>query len=282
MSPHALRAGGIVLGLALGLAAARVADRLPVRYGITHLVTGAKRQRRNAIVVALVLACGAGIGELLARAPGLEAWHAAAILGVNLVLASAVIAAAAVDLEHMILPNELTLGGAAIALLSSPVRNVGLEGSIVGAVVGFAVAYVPFVVYKRLRGQSGMGLGDAKLAILAGAWFGPIGAVLVLFGAVALMPLTAVAIRGLGLAYRIPESVTAELDELRARAAAGDEEARRELEDDPMAGDVGDGDGAANPLSTRLPLGPFLAAACLVLLFARRFIEGALLSWLSG
>lgn len=277
MSPHALRAGGIVLGIVLGLLGARVADRLPPRYGITHLVKGAKRTRRNAIVVVVIAACGAAIGEMLARAPGLEAWHAASILVVNLVVATAVVAAAAVDLEHMILPDELTLGGALVCLLSSPIRNVGWRGALLGAAVGFAVAYVPFVVYKRLRGRSGMGLGDAKLAILAGAWFGPLGAVLVLFGGVALMPLTALVLRALGVEYRIPESVAAELADLRARAEAGDEEARAELEDDPMAADVADG-----ALSTRLPLGPFLALACLVLLFTRRFVEPWLLAWLSG
>ncbi len=277
MSPHALRAGGIVLGIALGLGGARVADLLPPRYGITHLVKGAKRTRRSAIVVVIVAACGAAIGEMLARADGLETWHAWSILVVNLLVASAVVAAAAIDLEHMILPNELTLGGALVCLLTSPIRNVGWRGALLGAVVGFAVAYLPFVIYKRLRGRSGMGLGDAKLAILAGAWFGPIGAVLVLFGGVALMPLAAVALRALGIEYRVPESVTAELEELRARAEAGDEEARLELADDPMAADVADG-----ALSARLPLGPFLAFACIVLLFTRRFVEPWLLAWLTG
>ncbi len=280
MSPHALRAGGVALGIVLGLLGARVADRLPSRYGITHLVTGAKRARRNAVVVVLVTLIGAAIGELVARAMtdvGLEPWHASAILGVNLLVASAVVAAAAIDLEHMILPDELTLGGALVCLLSSPIRNVGWRGALIGAAVGLAVAWVPFAIYKRLRGHSGMGLGDAKLAILAGAWFGPIGAVLVLFGGVALMPLAAFALRAAGAPYQVPESVQADIAELRARAEAGDEEAARELEDDPMAADVADG-----ALSARMPLGPFLALACLVLLFTRRYVEPWLLAWLSG
>lgn len=277
MSPYALRAGGAVLGLAFGLLGARLADVLPRRYGITHLVTGAKRTRRNAFVVAVIAGSSAVMGAMLARIEDLEPWHAWLLLVVNLVAVTAVVSAAAIDLEHMILPNELTLGGALVCLASSPLRNVGWMNALLGAAVGLFVAYVPLLVYKRLRGRSGMGLGDAKLAVLAGAWFGPLGAVLVLFGGAVLMPLTALGMRLAGASYRMPESVAAELAELRALAEAGDEEARAALADDPMAADVADG-----ALSVRLPLGPFLALACLVLLFARRFIEPAILGWLAS
>jgi hypothetical protein len=75
----------------------------------------------------------------------------------------------------------------------------------------------------------------------------------------------------------VPESVIAEIAALRERADAGDPEAKAALEDDPMAADVADG-----VLGTRLPLGPFLALASLLLLFARRWIEGAVLAWISG
>lgn len=277
MSPHALRAGGIVFGIVLGVLSARLVDLLPARYGITHLVTGAKRRRRNIAVIALVAACGLGLGDVLARAPDVAAWHASTLLVVNLLVAAAIVASAAIDLEHMILPNELTIGGAALCLASSPLRHVGLRDSLIGAVVGLLVAYVPFAVYKRMRGRSGMGLGDAKLAILAGAWFGPLGAVLVLFGGVASLSIAAVVMHVAKVSYRIPESVAADIAELRRRAEAGDADARAELEDDPMAADVAEG-----ILSARLPLGPFLGLSCLVLLFGRRSVEQLVLGWLAG
>jgi leader peptidase (prepilin peptidase)/N-methyltransferase len=272
-----LRVAGVVVGLLLGVLATRLADVLPGRYDITHLVTGAKRTRRNVVVVALVTACSAGIAEILARTSDLGTTHALLLLAFHATVAMMIICASAIDLEHMILPNELTLGGAVLCVATSPVRSIGIIDSALGAVTGFVVAYVPFWIYKRVRGRSGMGLGDAMFAVLAGAWFGPLGAVLVLFGGALLMPIATIVLRVLRVEYTIPESVIAEIAELREQAEAGDADAKAALEDDPMAADVAEG-----MLGTRLPLGPFLALASLILLFARRWIEGAVRSWLSG
>jgi leader peptidase (prepilin peptidase) / N-methyltransferase len=272
-----LRVAGVVVGLLLGLIATKLADVLPGRYDITHLVTGAKRTRRNIIVIALSTACSAGIAEVLARTGELTLAHALLLLLFHATVAMIVVCASAIDLEHMILPNELTLGGAVLCVATSPLRSIGIIDSALGAVTGFAIAYVPFWIYKRIRGRSGMGLGDAMFAVLAGAWFGPLGAVLVLFGGVFLMPLATIVLRVLRIEYSIPDSVVAEIADLRAQAAAGDADAKATLEDDPMAADVAEG-----VLTARLPLGPFLALASLILLFARRFIEGAVRAWLSG
>jgi leader peptidase (prepilin peptidase)/N-methyltransferase len=188
-----------------------------------------------------------------------------------------IVCASAIDLEHMILPNELTLGGAVLSVATSPFRSIGIVDSAVGAVTGFAIAYVPFWIYKRIRGRSGMGLGDAMFAVLAGAWFGPLGAVLVLMGGAFLMPVATLVLRVLRIEYTVPESVVAEISELRKQAEAGDADAKAALDDDPMAADVAEG-----VLGTRLPLGPFLALASLVLLFARRPIEAVVRAFLSG
>lgn len=272
-----LRASGVVVGLLLGLLATRLANSLPGRYGITHLVTGKKRTRRNVILVAIIVATSAGIADVLARADDLETWHALLLLAFHASIAATIVCASAIDLEHMILPNELTVGGAVVCLVTSPVRSIGIVDSAIGAVTGFLVAYVPFWIYKRVRGHSGMGLGDAMFGVLAGAWFGPLGAVLVLFGAVFFMPLATVVMRIAGIQYEIPESVVADIADLRAKADAGDADAKAELADDPMAADVSGG-----MLKARLPLGPFLALSCLILLFARRFIEPALRAWFGG
>jgi len=93
--------------------------------------------------------------------------HAVFLLATNAIVAMSVLAAAAIDLEHMILPNTLTLGVAALCVLTSPLRSVGVIGSLAGAIVGLVLAYLPFALLKRLRGESSMGLGDAKLAIMA-------------------------------------------------------------------------------------------------------------------
>ena len=275
VDPNLLRAAGAAIGLVLGLVATKLADALPRRYGITHLVTGVRRSRRNVILVALSMLCAAGIAHVLTGAHDDSLAHAAFLLLVNAVVASSVLAAAAIDLEHMILPNELTIGPAVLCLASSPLRSVQLYGSVAGALVGLALAYLPFLLYKRLRGQSGMGLGDAKLALMAGAWHGVAGAPFVLFLGALQSALAAMFMRLLGITYEEPESVKAEIRELRARAAAGDEEAKSELADDPMAGEAREG-----TLGMRLPLGPFLALACIEVLFLRRWLVEHVLGWL--
>jgi len=278
-----LEVGGAVLGLLMGLVGARLADLLPARYGITHLVTGSRRRIRNIVVVAIVTMCAFGVGVTIARVSDMERWQAWLLLAVHTTVFTAVVAGAAIDLEHMILPNELTLGGALICLASSPARSIGIVDSAIGAFVGLLVAYVPFVLYKKLRGRSGMGLGDAKLAILAGAWFGPIGAVLVLFFGSALMPLTAITMRVIGVSYRIPESVAAEVADLRKRAAEGDAEAKAELADDPMAdSEENVGNGVEGTMAIRMPLGPFLALGCLIVFFLRRELDTLIRAWLSS
>ncbi|MBX3204837.1 MAG: prepilin peptidase [Labilithrix sp.] len=275
LDPNLFRAAGGALGALLGAIAGKLADALPRRYGITHLVTGPRRSRRNVALVVLSTLCSLAIAHMLAGAGDVSLARALFLLATNGVVASAVLAGAAIDLEHMILPNELTLGPAVLCLVTSPFRSVGLVGSVVGALVGLAIAYLPFLLYKRMRGQSGMGLGDAKLALMAGAWHGIAGAPFVLFLGALQSTLAAIVMRVAGLEYSEPESVKAEIRELRARAEAGDEEAKRELEDDPMAGDAREG-----TLGMRLPLGPFLALGCVEVLLLRRWLVDGVLDWL--
>ena len=81
--------------------------------------------------------------------------------------------------------------------------------------------------------------------------------------------------RILGLSYPIPESVTAEIASLRARAEAGDAAAREELDADPMAAE-----GRGGVLGMRLPFGPFLALGCIEVLFLRRWLTENVVGWL--
>ncbi|HVH42787.1 MAG TPA: hypothetical protein VM925_10610, partial [Labilithrix sp.] len=75
--------------------------------------------------------------------------------------------------------------------------------------------------------------------------------------------------------YDVPESVKAEIQALRARADAGDEEAKDMLDGDPMVGETRRG-----WLGMRLPLGPFLALGCLEVLFLRRWLVDHVVAWL--
>ncbi|MBX3186328.1 MAG: prepilin peptidase [Labilithrix sp.] len=267
LSPHLVRALGGLFGLAGGVAAGRLADALPPRYEIRHLTQGSARARRNVVLVVLGILIGVALAHFTLMAPERSVARAGIAFGTNLVLAISLTGAAAVDLEHMILPNEVTLGGAALALATAYFRDVGLVGALVGMVAGVAITYLPALLYKKIRGRSGMGIGDAKLALLAGAWLGAEGVLFVIFAGAVQSALSATVMRLAGFQLAVPESVKAEIDELRAKAAAGDAEARELLGDDPMAADVGDA--LAN---MRLPLGPFLVLGCLEFLFGQREI----------
>ncbi|GAC1357181.1 MAG: A24 family peptidase [Polyangiales bacterium] len=121
--------------------------------------------------------------EVLAAHPSSALAPLVARAFVDTALALGLVAAAFIDLDHMFLPNPITLGGAALALLSAPLRpELGWAQAALGMAVGFFVVYLPFIaLYRVLRGKQGMGLGDAKLLALIGAWFGWPGALFALF-----------------------------------------------------------------------------------------------------
>lgn len=272
LAPSLCLAVALVCSVLAGIGAVALADRLPGAYGIQLLVVGKRRTVRNLVVMFVTIAGGLGLGAILNGAD-VPIGRAAVFFFTNLLLVAGLAASAAVDFEHMVLPNELTLGGAVLALATSPWRIVGWKGALIGAAIGLFVSVVPAIFYKVVRGHSGVGLGDAKLAIMAGAWHGPVGALFVLLAGAVQSLLCAVVMRVLDVSYTTPPSVLAEIEELRRKAAAGDEDAKAELADDPMAVDGGEGLG-----KMRLPLGPFLALASIEFLFARPWIT-ELVGW---
>lgn len=269
---------GAILGALFGLFAAWLAGVLPERYGIRHFPPASAVRRRNGMLVAASSAVGAGVGHVLAGIGGDALWHVGLLLVVNAGVAATLLAGLAIDVEHMILPNEITLGTALVCLASSPFRSVGLEMSIAGAAVGFAFTYGPFLLYKLVKKESGMGVGDAKLAVAAGAWHGLEGMLFVVFAGAVQHVLLGLGLSVLGRRYEIPESVRAEIAELRARAAAGDQDAANELADDPLATE----DPSGSALKMRLPMGPALVVASIEVLFLRRWLLGHVVPWLFG
>lgn len=78
-----------------------------------------------------------------------------------------------IDFDHMILPDEFTLGGIVLGLLGAwlnPEREFApaLYGVLMGGGFLWAVAYIYFL----LRNQEGMGGGDIKLLAWIGAYLG--------------------------------------------------------------------------------------------------------------
>lgn len=274
---------GAVVGALFGLLAAWLANVLPGRYGITHFPPAANVKRRNVALVLASAIVGAGVGHILQGVEGDALWHVALLLVVNAGVSAVLLSGFAIDVEHMILPNEITLGTTLVCLVTSPFRSVGWKMSIAGALVGFALTYGPFLLYKLVKKESGMGVGDTKLAVAAGAWHGLEGMLFVIFiGAIQHIVL-GYGLRALGLSYEIPASVRAEIKALKERAAAGDQEAIDELADDPLANEPELGDAKANgsksAMKMRLPMGPALVLASIEVLFLRRWLLDSVIPW---
>lgn len=95
-------------------------------------------------------------------------WLLAAAFGCILLVLSLI------DLEHLILPDRITLPGTAVGLAVSPWLPWGgrfldhLAGSILGA--GLLLAL--YGAWFLLRRTEGLGLGDVKMMAMIGAWTG--------------------------------------------------------------------------------------------------------------
>jgi leader peptidase (prepilin peptidase)/N-methyltransferase len=190
-------------------------------------------------------------------------WRVVLAFAVYLALALGLLALAFIDLDHMYLPDPLTLGGTVLGLASVPLRGGTFQGALFGATLGFVLVWLPFdFLYSKLRGLPGMGLGDAKLVMLAGAWFGWQGAVFALLGGAVQATLVALAVFLAHGRIDEPEAVVQERKELRELLESSEGNARAELEReiarDPLAFEPEAGLGKA-----RLAFGPFLALATL-------------------
>ncbi|WP_437962222.1 prepilin peptidase [Sorangium sp. So ce119] len=211
------------------------------------------------------------------------ALRALAIYTADLALALGLLAATFIDLEHMYIPDGITIGGAVLGVATASLRSMGFADALLGAAAGFAIVWLPFVViYPRIRGgRVGMGLGDAKLLMLAGAWFGWGGALFVLGAGAVQGSLVAIAMLLLRGSIEEPEAVRLEREQIRVELAAMTPEERaaaeEELAQDPLADEPGEGFGQA-----RIAFGPFLALATLEYLLAGRDVLEAYFTWIDA
>lgn len=210
-------------------------------------------------------------------------WHGGLLFAAQLALGLGLIAAAFIDLSHMYLPDPLTLGGALLGLLTVPLRaGATWQESLLGAAVGFLIIWLPFDrLHRLLRGKPGMGLGDAKLLLLAGAWFGWRGALFALLAGAVQATLAVVAVYLVRGRIDEPEAVKLERAEIEEELAHATPEERAlieaELALDPLAEGPEAGFGNA-----RIAFGPFLVLAVLELLVFGEFIQQELIGTLLG
>ena len=128
------------------------------------------------------------------RYPGIEAAIGAASLlaflrqglsleyAAELAFVAAMVALIFIDFDHQILPNSITLPGAAIGLaLAGPRPEMSFRDALLGAILGAGMLFLVAEVYLRLRKVEGLGMGDVKMMGMVGAFVGWKGVLLTLF-----------------------------------------------------------------------------------------------------
>ncbi|HJX14612.1 MAG TPA: prepilin peptidase [Candidatus Deferrimicrobiaceae bacterium] len=113
-----------------------------------------------------LLAWGDGIGFTLVR---------------DLVFFSLLVPIVFIDIDHRIIPDELSLGGLAAGILLSFLPGGDWKGALAGGVLGGGILFVTAAMYHKVSGIEGLGGGDIKLIAMIGAFLGWRGALLTIF-----------------------------------------------------------------------------------------------------
>ena len=122
--------------------------RIPARYLVVELTT-----------------CALFVGIALTHPPGV-------LLAARLILGCALIALFAIDLDHKILPNVITLPGIIAGFAFSLVAEPGWKSSLVGIAIGGGIPLAIAWTYEKIRGHEGLGMGDVKMLAMIGAFLG--------------------------------------------------------------------------------------------------------------
>jgi len=103
---------------------------------------------------------------------GYYAFGLTPLLAVRLAFACAMVVLFAIDFEHQILPNEITLSGIVVGFVLSLFMPPGWKSSLIGLLAGGLFPFLVAEIYLRVRGREGMGMGDFKMLAMVGAFLG--------------------------------------------------------------------------------------------------------------
>lgn len=137
-----------------------------------------------------------------------------ACYGLYFPFVAALVAVTFIDLEHYIIPNEITYAGVPIGILGVLTLDlwgfgfVSWQSSVLGVLIGGGSLLAVMGLYYLVRRAEGMGLGDVKLMAVLGAFLGVHPALLfILFVSSflgSIIGLSVMALRGKDLKHAIP------------------------------------------------------------------------------
>ena len=179
-------------------------------------------------------------------------------LAVHFAFTAALIAVTFIDIDHRIIPNEISLPGVLIGFACSFLWEGFWVNSLIGLLVGGGGLLLLSLLYSLIRGREGMGMGDVKLLAMLGAWLGWQCLLFVLLFASIQGVLLAVIlwISGVELKPPLPEEWEEEEEK--------QEDAQEEGEDEP----------APSFLLAAIPFGPFLAVSAVEYIFLAEWFYG--------
>jgi prepilin signal peptidase PulO-like enzyme (type II secretory pathway) len=177
---------------------------------------------------------------------------------VHFAFTAALIAITFIDIDHRIIPNEISLPGILIGFACSFLWGDFWISSLIGLLVGGGGLLLLSLLYSLIRGREGMGMGDVKLLAMLGAWLGWQCLIFILLFASVQGVLTALFLwlSGVKLKPPLPEE--------------WEEEERHEEEKPEDNGE----EPAPSFLLAAIPFGPFLAVSAVEYLFLAEWFYG--------
>lgn len=90
-----------------------------------------------------------------------------------LILAWSLLSLIVIDIEHQLLPDQITIPLIWLGLLASSFGFfTAMQDAIIGAILAYCSLWIIAKLYQLVRSKQGMGYGDFKLFAVFGAWFG--------------------------------------------------------------------------------------------------------------
>jgi len=196
-------------------------------------------------------------------------WGLSKEMAVHFAFSASLVAVTFIDIDHRIIPNEISLPGILIGFACSFLWEGMWKDSLIGLLAGGGGLLLVSMLYSLIRGREGMGMGDVKLLAMLGAWLGWQCLLFILLFASVQGVLAAVIMWLCGVKLKPPLPEEWELEE---QENAGPDESEADSQAD------GEEEPDTGFMVAAIPFGPFLALSAVEYLFLAEWFYG----WIRG